>query len=192
MGAPGGSVHLADPESGGVRVAGGTTGGTVGDLDRRAAIHDLVVHFYREIALDDVLAPVFDEVAEVDWAVHIPRLVDYWCRVLLGERGYDGAVLAAHRHVHALDPLRLEHVDRWYDLWVASIDARWAGPGARRAKRHAERIASTLARRLLGTTWPRPTDDGRHDHALPPARCASGPPDAALPTTGRRHRPGSR
>ena len=42
-----------------------------GDLARRADIHDLVVAFYREIVFDDLLAPVFDEVADVDWAVHI-------------------------------------------------------------------------------------------------------------------------
>lgn len=145
-----------DAHSRSAGAVGGTTGGTVGDLDHRGAIHDLVVHFYREIVFDDVLAPVFDEVAEVDWTVHIPRLIDYWCRVLLGERGYDGAVIAAHRHVHDLQAFRLEHFDRWYELWVGSIDARWAGPVAEQAKRHAARIAGTLARRLLDTTWPRP------------------------------------
>jgi truncated hemoglobin YjbI len=64
------------------------------DLGTRADVHDLVVHFYREVALDDLLGPVFGEVAEVDWAVHIPRLIDYWSLVLLGDRGYDGAILA--------------------------------------------------------------------------------------------------
>jgi hemoglobin len=124
-----------------------------GDLDRRSEVHDLVVAFYREVVFDDLLAPVFGEVAEVDWADHIPKLIDYWCRVLLDEPGYDGAVLAAHRHVHALDPLRVEHFDRWYAVWVASIDARWAGPVAERAKRHAARIGGSLARRLLAADW---------------------------------------
>src|SRR3954469_18219316 len=91
------------------------------DLDRRAAIHDLVVHFYREIVFDDVLAPVFEEVAEVDWRAHIPNLIDYWCRVLLGEGAYLGALVAAHRHVHEIEAFRLEHFDRWYALWVRSI-----------------------------------------------------------------------
>jgi hemoglobin len=124
-----------------------------GDLDHRTAIHDVVVHFYREIVFDDVLAPVFAEVAEVDWSVHIPTLIDYWCRVLLGETGYRGAIVASHRHVHDIDAFRLEHFDRWYALWVRSIDAHWSGPFAEEAKRHAERIASSLARRLLDTDW---------------------------------------
>ena len=47
------------------------------DLDSRSEIHDLVIDFNREIVFDPVLGPVFDEVAEVDWADHIPRLIDY-------------------------------------------------------------------------------------------------------------------
>jgi hemoglobin len=142
-----------------VSVTGVTPPGTAGDLDRRSAIHDLVVHFYREIVFDDVLAPVFEEVAEVDWSVHIPNLIDYWCRVLLGQQGYSGVIVAAHRHVHDIEAFRIEHFDRWYELWVRSIDANWSGPMAEEAKRHAERIAASLARRLLETTWsPRDPD----------------------------------
>lgn len=128
-----------------------TTASTpAGDLDRRSAIHDLVVDFYREVVFDDILDPVFSEVAEVDWSAHIPKLIDYWCRVLLGEHGYEGNLLRAHQHVHSLQPLAPEHFERWYALWVQTIDARWAGPGAELAKRHAARIGATLARRILG------------------------------------------
>jgi hemoglobin len=123
------------------------------DLVTRAEVHDLVIDFYREVALDDLLGPVFGEIAEVDWAVHIPRLIDYWSQVLLGEAGYDGAILAAHRYVHGLEPLRVELFDRWYGLFVASVDGRWAGPRADRAKEHAATTASILARRLLDVAW---------------------------------------
>lgn len=130
------------------------------DLDSRAQIHHLVVGFYREIVFDDLLEPVFGEVAEVDWAEHIPRLIDYWCRVLLGEPGYQGAILAAHAHLHAQEPLRTEHCDRWYSLWVRSVDDRWSGPTAERAKHHAARIMAMLARRVIGTEWAPPRHAG--------------------------------
>jgi hemoglobin len=127
-----------------------------GELERRRDVHDLVVSFYREIVFDDLLAPVFGEVAEVDWAVHIPRLIDYWCRVLFGERGYHGAVLAAHRHVHDLEPFSADLFDRWYELWVRSVDASWCGPVADAAKTHAALVAGSLARRLLDLDWAPP------------------------------------
>lgn len=127
------------------------------DVASRGDVHDLVVGFYREIVFDDLLAPVFGEVAEVDWVTHIPRLVDYWCRILLGEPGYRGAILTAHRHVHEVEPLRVEHFDRWYELWVRSIDTTWEGPVAETAKRHAARIATSLVHQLLGIDWQPPS-----------------------------------
>jgi hemoglobin len=131
------------------------------DLDSRAAIHDLVVGFYREIVFDELLEPVFGEVAEVDWALHIPKLIDYWCRVLLRQPGYEGSILEAHQHVHDLRPLRIEHFDRWYGLWIECVDARWQGPRADLAKEHAARIGKTLARQLMDVPWTPPAGTAR-------------------------------
>jgi hemoglobin len=122
------------------------------DLDDRSSIHDAVVAFYREVVFDDVLAPVFDEVAEVDWAHHIPKLIDYWCRVLLGHPGYQGALVWSHQRVHDLEPFTDAHFDRWLQLWTDTIDARWRGPKAERAKDHALRIATALGHRLREPT----------------------------------------
>ncbi len=126
------------------------------DLDTRSEIHDLVVDFYREIVFDPVLGPVFGEVAEVDWAEHIPRLIDYWARVLLRDPSYDGYILRPHQHVHERQSFELEWFDRWYGLFAASVDQGWRGPFAEAAKDHAARMASTLARRILDAEWTRP------------------------------------
>lgn len=123
------------------------------DLDDRGEIHDLVVDFYREVVFDDLLAPVFGEVAEVDWAEHIPKLISYWCQVLLREPGYTGFILGPHRAVHELSAFEVDHFDRWYSLWVRCIDAGWTGPIAERAKKHAGAIAAVLARKLLDVEW---------------------------------------
>ena len=74
-----------------------------GDLSTRTDVHDLVVEFYREVVLDEVLEPIFGEVAEVDWAQHIPKLIDYWCQILLGEGSPAGSVTAVHRHLHRIE-----------------------------------------------------------------------------------------
>jgi len=102
---------------------------------------------------DDLLGPVFEEVAEVDWAEHIPKLIDYWCRVLLHRPGLGGSILAPHRRVHSIEPLTLEHCDRWYQLWVRSVDQGWAGPRADQAKDHAAKIMSSIASRVIGQEW---------------------------------------
>jgi hemoglobin len=129
----------------------------MGDLDSRTQVHHLVVRFYREVVFDDRLGPVFSEVAEVDWSAHIPKLIDYWCRVLLAEPGYEGSILAAHQRVHDAEAFRADLFDRWYLLFSATVDEGWRGPIAERAKSHAARIATTLARRLLDIDWVAPT-----------------------------------
>jgi hemoglobin len=123
------------------------------DLSTRSAIHDLVVSFYRELVMDDLLGPVFEEVAEVDWTEHIPLLIDFWCRVLLGEQTYKGAVLETHRRVHSLQAFVPELFDRWYDLWVIAVDEHWSGPLAEKAKLHAAKVAASLARQLPHFEW---------------------------------------
>ena len=137
-------------------VVGSSTVDDTRDLVSCAEIHDLVVEFYREVVFDDLLAPLFGEVAEVDWSQHIPKLIDYWCRILLREGSYAGAVTAAHRHLHGLEPVRAEHCDRWYVLWANCVDARWAGPAADRAKTHAASLMAGMAKHIFGFEWAPP------------------------------------
>ena len=126
------------------------------DLDSRAQIHDMVVRFYREVVFDELLEPVFGQVAEVDWGAHIPKLIDFWCRVLLGQPGYDGFMLGAHQHVHAQQAFEIELFDRWYSLFADVVTDGWEGPYTDAAIDHAARMAATLARRILGVEWSPP------------------------------------
>ena len=126
------------------------------DLSTPARVHDLVTGFYREIVFDELLEPVFGEVAEVDWAEHIPRLIDYWCWILFGGQPYGGAVARTHRHVHDLRAIGPEHCDRWFELWVLSVRERWAGPNADRAVQHAETLMAGMAKRIFGFEWTAP------------------------------------
>jgi hemoglobin len=126
------------------------------DLTGRNEVHRLVVDFYREVVFDELLEPVFGEVAEVDWAAHLPTLVDYWCRILHGTPTPPFAVMATHRHLHSMRALRPEHCDRWYELWVDRVEAGWSGPYADKAVHHAAALMSGMARRVFGFAWAPP------------------------------------
>lgn len=123
------------------------------DISSRTHVNDLVIAFYREIMFDDLLQPVFEEVAEVDWPDHILRLIDYWCWILFGTKGYGGAVTRTHRHLHGLGPIEPAHCDRWYSLWAATIDEAYAGPHADKAKHHAATLMAGLAKHVFGYQW---------------------------------------
>jgi hemoglobin len=123
------------------------------DLSTPAQVHDLVTFFYREIVFDELLEPMFSEVAEVDWAEHIPKLIDYWCWILFGADGYPGAVTRTHRHLHETAPITAAHCTRWFTLWVQCIDARWRGPYADQAKAHAQTLMAGMAKHIFGYDW---------------------------------------
>jgi len=123
------------------------------DLTTRERVADLVTDFYREVAGDEVLGPYFNDVAQAGWAAHLPHLTDYWCRILFGSPGFEGAVTRVHRDLHADAAISPEACDRWFELWETSIDARWSGTYADHARRHAAVLMAGLARRVFGFEW---------------------------------------
>jgi DNA-binding NarL/FixJ family response regulator len=46
------------------------------DITSRGDVRQLVVDFYRDVAMDDVLGPIF-AAADVNWSMHIPKLTDF-------------------------------------------------------------------------------------------------------------------
>jgi hemoglobin len=118
------------------------------DIEDVADLEDLVRGFYRDVAMDDVLGPVF-RAAGVDWSAHIPKLVDFWTWQLFGERVYTGQPMQAHVTAHRRTPFTERHYERWLELFTAAVDDRFRGPVAEQAKARAGKVASSM-RRLLG------------------------------------------
>jgi len=110
----------------------------------------MVQRFYADVTQDDLLGPMFNEVAQVDWSEHIPKLAAFWSRALLGEAGYVGNPFRAHAEVHARRPFTAAHFARWLDLFRETLDLGWVGPNADRARELAENVARVHAEHLLG------------------------------------------
>lgn len=124
--------------------------GATGDLDDPDEIAEMVRRFYRDVAQDDLLGPVFNDVARVDWAEHLPKLTAFWCRALLGTVGYAGNPFRAHRLVHEQAPFRADHFRRWLTLFTETVEDGWSGPGATRAVELAHTVARVHHDQLVG------------------------------------------
>ena len=70
------------------------------DLEAESDIAELVRRFYADVAQDELLGPMFNDVARVDWSEHLPKLTAFWCRALLGQPGYEGNPFRAHVLIH--------------------------------------------------------------------------------------------
>ena len=122
------------------------------DLDTPEEIAEMVRRFYADVAMDDLLGPMFEEVARVDWVEHLPKLAAFWNRALLGLPGYSGNPFQAHAAVHRERAFTPAHFDRWLDLFEETLALGWVGPNADGAKELARNVARVHRQQLLGTT----------------------------------------
>jgi hemoglobin len=105
--------------------------------------------FYERVRTDDILWPIFDDVARVDRAGHLPKMYAFWDAVLFGTAGFRGNPLAAHLQFAQLTPLGSREFDRWIELFHATVDARFSGPVADEAKTRASRIAIVMQHHII-------------------------------------------
>jgi hemoglobin len=110
----------------------------------------LVDAFYERVRADDILGPIFNDVADVDWTTHLPKMYDFWDSVLFGTPGFKGDPLDAHRKLAMRVPLGEREFARWLMLFDDSVDALFIGPGADNVKLRAARIASVMQHHIHG------------------------------------------
>ena len=122
----------------------------------------MVRRFYADAAMDDLLGPLFNDVAEVDWSEHLPKLTAFWCRALLGQAGYRGNPFRAHALVHQQQPFTPEHFQRWLSLFHETLELGWVGPNVDRARALAQNVARVHGDQLMGGPLirRRPAGDG--------------------------------
>ena len=123
-----------------------------GDLVDQEQVAEMVRRFYADVAQDDLLGPMFNEVAKVDWSAHLPKLTAFWCRFLFGTPGYAGNPFREHSLVHQQRPFTAAHFHRWLDLFEETVDLGWFGPNAERVKQLGRNVAEVHSGQLLGET----------------------------------------
>ena len=120
------------------------------DLDSPTEIAEMVRRFYADVAMDDLLGPMFNDVARVDWSEHLPKLTAFWCRALLDLPGYVGNPFRAHALVHAKQAFTHAHFERWLSLFHETLELGWTGPRADRAAELADNVARVHSQHLIG------------------------------------------
>ena len=121
------------------------------DIQDRADVERLLREFYTRAFADPLLRHVFVDVVHMDLEDHLPRITDFWQKVLFNTGTYDGQAMHVHRRVHARVPLTGEHFSRWLELWRDGLDAGFTGPVTEQADAHARRMAAAFLRNLPGS-----------------------------------------
>jgi hemoglobin len=122
------------------------------DIANEQDIERLVHTFYDKVNKDELLAPIFNDVARVNWEEHLPHICRFWSTLLFRTMTFEGRPFPKHMAL----PVQREHFDRWVSLFTATVDELFAGPKAEEAKSYAISIADSFQLRmgLLGFAPP--------------------------------------
>lgn len=123
---------------------------TLPDLEDPQGIIPLVDLFYSNVQGDPLIGPIFTELAQVDWARHLPTMYAFWQGILFREEGYKGNLVGAHAALLPKTPMDWPRFERWLQLFNEAVDSLYAGPRAEHIKRCAEDMANVLYARVNG------------------------------------------
>lgn len=114
------------------------------DIISEIDVKQLVDTFYDKVNADEMLSPIFNGFAEINWQHHLPKMYAFWNFILLGIPGYKGQPFPMHARL----PIEQEHFKRWVELFIKNVDDHFIGNVASMAKTKAEGIALTFQYKL--------------------------------------------
>src|SRR5690606_32283792 len=75
------------------------------------------IHFYQRVQHDEILGPIFNDIAKVDWDHHIPLICQFWNSVMLKTNEYHGNAYRKHVILGERTKLTEQHFSRWLMLF---------------------------------------------------------------------------
>lgn len=104
----------------------------------------MVDSFYEKVNQDQLLSPVFNDFANVDWESHLPKMYTFWESILFATGEYQGQPFQKHIPL----PISLAHFERWIKLFEDNVDQHFEGEKAALAKHRALTIAHIFKTKL--------------------------------------------
>ncbi len=104
----------------------------------------LVDEFYDKVALDDLLAPIFNFRLSSHWEPHLEKMYCFWNAALFSVAGYSGNPFMKH----ATMQLDEQHFNRWLDLFNETVLTHFEGPVAEDARNRALIMANMFREKL--------------------------------------------
>jgi len=107
-------------------------------------VKKLVDKFYEKVNADNLLSPVFNQEAKVNWEGHLPKMYQFWGTQLIGTGDYTGRPFPPHAELH----INKEHFQRWLQLFMETVNENFEGEIAEKAKEKAKNIATIFQHKL--------------------------------------------
>ena len=122
------------------------------EIETEKDVEELVHSFYSLLRKDEMVSHFFNDVIEIDWDVHMPRICDFWKNILLDLPVYQGNAMIKHIELDRISKIENRHIDRWMELWKSSIDTYFSGSNADLAKERAHQIVELMKFKINGNS----------------------------------------
>lgn len=113
-------------------------------LESPEDLNILLDDFYGRVRVDPLIGPVFNDIAQVDWDHHIPKIRAFWADLLFGTEAYLGRPFPPHLPLG----LQTDHFRRWLELFFATVDDHFHGLKADEIKTRAINIGRVFLGRI--------------------------------------------
>lgn len=107
-------------------------------------IEIFVKNFYTNVNRDNLLSPIFNDVANVNWIEHTPKLVGFWSSILLKTGDYRGNAYKKHLLLAKQITIDESHFKQWLKLFKAQAVLDFEKEDAENIISKAENIAKSL------------------------------------------------
>lgn len=118
------------------------------DLNSADEIARFIDLFYEQVLEDELLKPIFVDVAKINLSQHLGHIRAYWGKLLLAEAEYQRNTMEIHRALNAKSRLTPEQFDRWLTLFIETAEHHFEGEKTSKAIRIATNIAGNMEDRF--------------------------------------------
>lgn len=118
------------------------------DISTPSDVKALVDTFYHKVNQDDLLSPIFNDVAHLEWKSHLPRTYKFWNSIIFEDTSYSGNPFQKHIPL----PIGHEHFERWLGLFSMAVDELYEGSTAEHVKLRARSIGHIFEKKLAYIT----------------------------------------
>ena len=115
------------------------------NLETREDIELLVNTFYRKVQKDETIGYFFNDIAKVNWNLHLPKMYNFWETLLFGKASYKGNPMAVHYPINDEVAMEKFHFEHWLKLWTETVNELFSGEIADMAIYKAKNISQLMA-----------------------------------------------
>ena len=119
------------------------------DIRNRKDIEKLVNAFYDKVKKDDTIGYLFNDIAKVNWELHLPKMYDFWENILFYSGNYSGSPMVVHKELHQKSTMNQNHFQHWNDLFSQTVDSLFEGIKANEIKERASNIPQVIMYKTL-------------------------------------------